>query len=587
MNDYEQSVETLKLAALVYQHSHQAMMVLDRDGTLVDVNPTFTTLTGFGKSEVIGRKLDVLRSGPEDSEFHHALWTALREKGHWAGEVWNRRKSGHVYPEWLELNAVRDARGEIVRYVAQAADVSTKKSNEHHIWRLANYDKLTGLPNRSMFSERLEHEIRRAHRTGKKLALLFLDLDGFKEVNDNLGHDVGDLLLQHVANRLAGCVRESDTIARLGGDEFIVILNEISDIAVVGSVAQKVVGTLASAFTLRGQPVHVSASAGITLYPDDGETFDVLLKNADQAMYAAKREGRNRYCYFTPAMQEQVNRRTRMTSELRLALASNQFHVVYQPIVELQTHCIVQAEALVRWQHPLDGLVSPSVFIPLAEEAGLMPALGKLVFRDAVQVARRLSLIETDFVVSVNQSAAQFDGKQFSGRAHPWLDILAEAGLAGASLAVEISESTLLDMRPALQHQLQALRAAGMKLAIDDFGTGFTSLQLLRKLKAGFLKLDRSLICDLAPGSDAESLCDAAITMAHRLGMRTIAEGVETDTQRNTLLQLGCDYAQGFLFAEPMAGELVAEMLKRQQAHAGQPGAGTAASPHMKRQFTR
>ncbi|MGV3591955.1 MAG: putative bifunctional diguanylate cyclase/phosphodiesterase [Gammaproteobacteria bacterium] len=587
MNGYEQSVEALELAALVYRHSHEAMMVLDRDGTLIDVNPTFTTLTGFDRSEVIGRKLDVLRSGPEESEFHHALWAALREKGHWAGEVWNRRKNGHVYPEWLELNAVRDAQGEIVRYVAQAADVSTKKTNEHHIWRLANYDKLTGLPNRSMFAERLEHEVRRAHRTGRKLALLFLDLDGFKEVNDNLGHDVGDLLLQHVANRLAGCVRESDTIARLGGDEFIVILNEISDVAVVGSVAQKVVTTLASAFTLRGQPVHVSASAGITLYPDDGETFDVLLKNADQAMYAAKREGRNRYCYFTPAMQEQVNRRTRMISELRLALASNQFHVVYQPIVDLQTGRIVQAEALARWQHPLDGLVSPAVFIPLAAEAGLMPALGKLVFREAVQVARRLSLIEPQFVVSVNKSAAQFDGKQFSGRAHPWLDILAETGLGGASIAVEIAESMLLDMRPALLQQLQALRATGMKLAIDDFGTGFTSLQVLRKLDVDYLKLDRSLVCNLAPGSESEVLCDAAITMAHRLGIRTIAEGVETEAQRNVLLQLGCDYAQGFLFAEPMAGELVAEALKKQLAREDKPAAESHASSPMKRQFTR
>lgn len=585
MNDHEQSVEALKLAALVYQHSHQAMMVLDRDGTLVDVNPTFTTLTGYGRSEVLGRKLDVLRSGPEDSEFHNALWTALLEKGHWSGEVWNRRKNGHVYPEWLELNAVRNEQGEIVRFIAQAADVSTKKTNEHHIWRLANYDKLTGLPNRSMFSERLEHEIRRAHRSGKKLALLFLDLDGFKEVNDNLGHDVGDLLLQHVANRLAGCVRESDTIARLGGDEFIIILNEITDIAVVGSVAQKVVTTLASAFTLRGQHIHVSASAGITLYPEDGEAFDVLLKNADQAMYAAKREGRNRYCYFTPAMQEQVNRRARMTSELRLALASNQFHVEYQPIVDLRTRRIVQVEALARWQHPLDGLISPEVFIPLAEESGLISALGKFVLSDAVRTARRLSLIESDFVVSVNTSAAQFDGKEFAGNARLWSDVLGEATLSGANLVVEISEGMLLDARAAVQHQLQALRAAGIRLAIDDFGTGHTSLQLLKQHRVAYLKLDRSLVSKLAPGGEHQMLCDAAITMAHRLGMHVIAEGVETDVQRSLLLQLGCDYAQGYLFAEPMAGEFVAELLEQQQAQA--PVVESFDNPQLKRQLIR
>jgi diguanylate cyclase (GGDEF)-like protein/PAS domain S-box-containing protein len=574
MNAFEEPFEALKLAALVYQHSHQAMMVLDHEGKVIDVNPMYTTLTGYGRSEVVGRKLDVLRCWPEESDAQRALWTALREKGHWAGEVWNRRKNGQVYPEWLELNAVRNAQGQIVNYVAQAADVSTKKNNEHHIWRLANYDKLTGLPNRSMFSERLEHEIRRAHRSGRKLALLFLDLDGFKDVNDNLGHDVGDLLLQHVANRLSGCVRESDTIARLGGDEFVIILNEISDIAVVGSVAHKIVTTLSSAFTLRGQHVHVSASAGITLYPDDGETFGVLLKNADQAMYAAKHEGRNRYCYFTPAMQEQVNRRARMASELRLALASNQFHVLYQPIVNLRTRRIVQAEALARWQHPLDGLISPAVFIPLAEESGLMPELGKLVLRAAMQLARRICILDAQFVVSVNASAAQFDGKEFSGHGRFWPDMLAEAGLPASSLVVEITESTLLDTRPALQQQLQALRAAGISLAIDDFGTGYTSLQMLKKHRVDFLKLDRSFVRNLGTGGDYESLCDAAITMAHRLGMRVVAEGVETEAQCRTLLRLGCDYAQGYLFAEPIAGEAVAALLEEQLANATAAKAG-------------
>ncbi len=558
MNDSAQSVEALKLAALVYNNSHEAMMVIDADATIIDVNPTFSIITGFSKAEMVGKKLDVLNVR-EDSDFHRSLWQALRETGHWAGEVWNRRKNGQVYPEWLEINAVRNEHGEVCRWVVQAADISTRKSTEHHIWRLANYDKLTGLPNRSMFHDRLEHEIRRAHRSGKKLALLFLDLDGFKEVNDSLGHDVGDLLLQQVANRLAGCVRESDTIARLGGDEFIIILNEVVDTSVVGAVAQKIIDALAAPFTLRANTIYVSASVGVTLYPDDGETNEVLLKNADQAMYAAKKDGRNRYCYFTSRMQEQVNRRARIISEMRLALTSHQFHVLYQPIVELRTGRIDKAEALVRWHHPLDGLVSPSIFIPIAEEAGLVSALGNFVFRDAAHTARRLSMIEPDFMVSVNKSPAQFASKEPS-----WLDILAETGANGLNLAVEITEGMLLDMRPAVQQRLESLRAAGMKVAIDDFGTGYSSLAYLRKFAVNYLKIDQSFVRNLTPGSEEHALCDAMITMAHRLGMLVIAEGVETETQRDLLLELGCNYGQGYLFAPPLRADELADMLARQ-----------------------
>jgi diguanylate cyclase (GGDEF)-like protein/PAS domain S-box-containing protein len=558
MDDPAQSVEALKLAALVYNNSHEAMMVVDADTTIIDVNPTFTTITGFSRVEMLGKKLEVLHAR-EDSDFHLALWQALKEKGHWAGEVWNRRKNGQVYPEWLEINAVRDERGGISHFVAQAADISARKNAEHHIWRLANYDKLTGLPNRSMFHERLEHEIRRAHRSEKKLALLFLDLDGFKEVNDSLGHDVGDLLLQQVANRLAGCVRESDTIARLGGDEFIIILNDVGDMSVVGSVAQKIIDTLAAPFTLRTHTVYVSASVGVTLYPDDGETNEVLLKNADQAMYAAKKEGRNRYCYFTSAMQEQVNRRARIISEMRLALSSHQFHVLYQPIVELRTGRIDKAEALVRWNHPLDGLVSPAVFIPIAEEAGLISAVGNFVFRDAALTARRLSSIEPQFMVSVNKSPAQFSSKE-----HSWVEILAETGAEGIKLAVEITEGMLLDMRPLVQQQLQALRAAGMQVAIDDFGTGYSSLAYLRKFAVNYLKIDQSFIRNLENGGEEHALCDAMITMAHRLGMIVIAEGVETEAQRATLLELGCDYGQGYLFSQPLSSDELADMLQAQ-----------------------
>jgi diguanylate cyclase (GGDEF)-like protein/PAS domain S-box-containing protein len=553
--------EDLKLAALVYENSHEAMMVMDVDTNIIDVNPTFTTITGYDKAEVVGKKPGILRSGRQTPEFYDAMWEAARTSGHWSGEIWNMRKGGQVYPEWLELNAVRDGDGKMYRYVAQSSDISDKKSAEHQIWRQANYDKLTGLPNRSMFHDRLEQEIKRGHRGGTRLALLFLDLDRFKEVNDSMGHDMGDLLLKQVAGRLAGCVRESDTIARLGGDEFIIILNDLSDPAIVSSIAEKITSVLAAPFNLRFTPVYVSASVGITLYPDDGDTTEVLLKNADQAMYTAKNEGRNRFYYFTPVMQEQVNRRTRIISEMRLALRSSQFHVVYQPVVDLRSGAIVKAEALVRWHHPVDGPINPGVFIPLAEEAGLVAALGNFVFRDAIQMAKRFLAVQPGFMVSVNKSPAQFDSKEYA-----WLDILKESGLDGGSFAVEITEGLLLDLRGAVRQQLQDLRNAGMQIALDDFGTGYSSLAYLKKVDINYLKIDQSFIRNLVQDRQDQVLCDAMITMAHGLGMLVIAEGVETGGQRDLLMELGCDYGQGYLFSKPVSGEQVLAMLEEQAA---------------------
>jgi diguanylate cyclase (GGDEF)-like protein/PAS domain S-box-containing protein len=553
--------EDLKLAALVYENSHEAMMVMDADTTIIDVNPTFTTITGYEKAEIVGKKPEFLRSSRQTPEFYSAMWDAARKAGHWAGEIWNMRKSGQVYPEWLELNAVEDANGKVYRFVAQSSDISDKKSAEHQIWRQANYDKLTGLPNRSMFHDRLEQEIKRGHRGGTRLALLFLDLDRFKEVNDSMGHDMGDALLKQVAGRLAGCVRESDTIARLGGDEFIIILNDISDPSVISRIAEKIISVLAAPFNLRFSPVYVSGSVGITLYPDDGDTTEILMKNADQAMYTAKKEGRNRFYYFTSAMQDQVNRRTRIISEMRLALKANQFHVVYQPVVELRTGTIVKAEALVRWHHPSDGPISPAVFIPLAEESGLIATLGNHVFRDAMQMAKRFIAVQPGFMVSVNKSPAQFDSKD-----HAWLDILKESGLDGGSFAVEITEGLLLDLRPAVQKQLQDLRDAGLQIALDDFGTGYSSLAYLKKVDINYLKIDQSFVRNLVQDRQDQVLCDAMITMAHRLGMLVIAEGVETEGQLNLLQELGCDFGQGYLFSKPVSAEEVLTMLTEQAA---------------------
>lgn len=547
ISERRQTDEALRLAALVYQNSREAMMVTDADTRIIDVNPTFTTITGYEKEEVLGKTPAILKSQRHSGEFYRAMWADLHATGHWSGEIWNKRKNGEIFPERLEINAACDAAGKVQRWVAQFTDISEMKAAQAQIWEQANFDSLTGLPNRSMFQDRLQQEIKHAQRAGTRVALLFLDLDHFKEVNDTLGHDMGDLLLQQVATRLRASVRDSDTIARLGGDEFIIILGGLSDSALVGTLAQKVLDALAAPFDLKVDTVYVSASIGITLYPDDGQRPEVLLKNADQAMYTAKKTGRNRYYHFTAEMQEHVDRRMRVISELRLALAAGQFRVVYQPIVELATGRVSKAEALVRWEHPVEGLISPASFIPLAEDSGLITPIGNMVFREAAHTVARLRATYPDFTMSVNKSPAQFDSKQ-----HDWVDYIQQSGLDGTSLVVEITEGLLLDARPAVQQQLNELRRAGLKMALDDFGTGYSSLAYLKKFAISYLKIDQGFVRNLAAGNQDQAMCEAMITMAHLLGMTVIAEGVEAAAQRDILLSAGCDYGQGFLFAEPL-----------------------------------
>jgi diguanylate cyclase (GGDEF)-like protein len=406
-----------------------------------------------------------------------------------------------------------------------------------------------------MFHDRLEQEIKKAQRSGLAMALLFLDLDRFKEVNDTLGHDMGDLLLKDAARRLGRCVRETDTVARLGGDEFTVILGELQDTDCVERIAQEVLWKLAQPFRLGGELAYVSASVGITLYPADAKSVDALIKNADQAMYAAKSQGRNRYSYFTPSMQEAAQARMRLANDLRGALAGGQFSLAYQPIVELATGGIHKAEALIRWQHPERGAVGPAEFIPIAEDTGMIVDIGNWMFREAaLQAARWRAARDAEFQVSVNKSPAQF---RDAGKAHAtWFDYLRELGLPGSAIVVEITEGLLLDASAAVTGQLLEFRDAGLQVAIDDFGAGYSSLSYLRKFDIDYLKIDQSFVRNLEPVSEDLVLCEAIIAMAHKLGIKVIAEGVETAGQRDLLAAAGCDYAQGYLFSRPVpAGE--------------------------------
>lgn len=553
--------EALRLAASVYETSSEGIMVTDADNLIIAVNPSFTTITGYTMEEVIGSNPRVLNSGPQSKAFFQTMWQDINSTGYWQGEIWNRRRNGDVYLELMTINTVFNNNGSVLRRVAMFTDITKNKASEELIWHQANFDSLTGLPNRQMLYAQLSLEIKKASRVKLPLALLLLDLDDFKEVNDTLGHDIGDALLKVTAQRLTSCVRETDTVARLGGDEFIVILSELDDIKSVERVAQVILQKLAEPFELGNEVAYVSASIGITMYPEDGETIETLIKNADQAMYAAKNQGRNRINYFTKSMQESAQSRMRLAVDLRGALAAHQLWVAYQPIIELATGNIHKAEALLRWQHPVRGLVNPAEFIPIAEETGLINEIGDWVFFEAAQQVKSWrTSYHPKFQISVNKSPAQFLRESCS--IDEWLVYMEKLGLPGQSITVEITEGLLLDLNTIVIDKLTLFRDAGIQLSLDDFGTGYSSLAYLKKFHISYLKIDQSFTRNLALGSDDLALCEAIIVMAHKLGLKVIAEGVETEEQRILLTKAGCNYGQGYLWSKPVAEADFEKLLK-------------------------
>jgi diguanylate cyclase (GGDEF)-like protein len=427
--------------------------------------------------------------------------------------------------------------------------------------RLSNYDALTELPNRNLFHDRLEQAIKKAHRTESPLALLLIDLDQFKEVNDTLGHETGDLLLVKSARRIRKCVRDTDTVARLGGDEFIIILPEFNGRPHVERVAQNIIQELSKPYTLENNTVYNSGSIGITVYPDDAQDIESLLQQVDRAMYVAKAEGRNRFGYFTESMQQEVREKQALTIDLRHALSRNELQVHYQPIVELCSGKIIKAEALLRWKHPIRGVVSPAVFIPLAEESGLIHEIGEWVFHEAINSVKRWhNQFGRIIQVSVNKSPVQFE----QPTKRNWLNQMKELGLPGNGITVEITEGLLLKESPKAKQRLLEFRNSGVEVSIDDFGTGFSALSYLKQFDIDYLKIDRSFIKDLELDGNDKALTEAIIVMAHKLGIKTIAEGVEKEGQLSLLKSFGCDYVQGFLYSPAIPAAEFEKMISRE-----------------------
>lgn len=546
--------ESAHLASLVYKHSSEAMVITDASGVIVTVNPSFTDITGYPLDEVIGQRLNILSSGRHPEAFYHEMWGQLIKTGKWRGEIWNRRKNGQEYVENLVINTSYNEDGSVRCRIGVFSDITAKKESEQFIWRQANYDHLTGLPNRKLLEDRLGVELARAHRSQTEVALVFLDLDFFKEVNDTLGHAMGDDLLRQVARRLTQCVREADTVARLGGDEFVIIAGGITDRAVIRRICEQVLQSLAKPYRLKEQTAYVSASVGVAFYPGDASDAERLMRHADLAMYAAKDAGRSQFRFYDVKMHEAVRERWKLARDLLGALEKGEFELHYQPVVDLKTGGISKAEALIRWRHPERGFVSPAMFIPFAEDNGLIINIGNWVFEEATrQLVQWREKGYNDFTLGVNVSPVQLRGE---GLDHiQWLQHLAEVGLPPENLVVELTERVLMDVSPVVTEKLLGFRDAGIQVALDDFGTGYSSLSYLKKFDIDFLKIDQSFVRNLSLDSDDMALCEAMIMMAHKLGLQVIAEGVETETQRDLLMGIGCDFAQGYLFARPMPAD--------------------------------
>ncbi len=538
-----------ELAASVFHNAIEGIVITDAKGTIVSVNPAFTAITGYRSDEAVGQTPRMLKSNRHDQAFYREMWNTIESAGQWKGQIWNRRKCGEVF---LESQTIRKLLGEdgIVRYVAVFNDITDQWRKDQRIEYLAFYDSLTGLANRALLNDRISHAITFAERSQKSVAVLILDLDRFKNINDTFGHDQGDKLLQIVGVRLREAARETDTVARLGGDEFVVLLENPGTPEDVAVIATRIVASIAEPTQLGGITLQVEASVGAALYPADGLDAAALLKNADTAMYEAKAAGKNTYRFFSASMTDRAKKRLHLEMDLRRALEKNELELHYQPKICLRTGSPVGAEALVRWRHPERGLVPPVEFIPLAEETGLIEPLGDWVLEEA---CRQLCVWRTSGSgvqsIAVNVSALQFRGLALSDRIRKLLD---RYGLPGSVLEVELTESALMNDPDEAIEIMQSLRAAGVRIAVDDFGTGYSSLSYLSRLPIDTLKIDRSFVMQADHSANGRVVCETIIGLGRNLHLQVVAEGIETPEQLAYLRLQGCYAGQGYHFCRPV-----------------------------------
>ena len=559
----KKTVENLRLAAKVFECVLEAIVITDAASQIVNINRAFTKITGYSQEAAVGQHVaQLLRSEKHSEEFVQALWQGIQKNGQWQDEVWNRRKSGEIFPSWMSISEVRNAKGTLVNYVTVFTDISNIKLSEERFRHLAHHDTLTGLPNRLFFNDRLNQAILHANRLKTGVAVMFIDLDRFKTINDTLGHACGDLLLQSVAKRLVSCIRESDSVGRLGGDEFAIILSDIGKKEDIDTIAQKILDTLSEPLLLEGNEILSSASIGIAYHSSTHSSADKLLEQADMAMYHAKGMGRNVFQYYSMEMGNETYERLEFELSVRKALERDEFVMYYQPQMQLDNKEIIGVEALLRWKHPTRGLVQTSDFIPLLEETGLIIPVGEWVLKTACRQCKAWMDAGSPSVgVAINLTAKQFKHKDIAeliGR------ILVETGMPPQFLELELSKHIVMENQEKSLSTIRHIKDLGVRIAIDDFGTGASSLNTINRLKIDTLKIDRSLLMNIEEDGDSAIFAKLLLSLAQNLHLRSVAEGVETPEQLAFLLKNQCTEVQGFLFSHPMPAEELSSLLKNQ-----------------------
>lgn len=554
ITDRKKAEESLRIAAISFD-SQDGIMVTDSNNIILRVNKAFEKITGYTQEHLVGTTPRVLHSGRQNNDFYIDMWKRIKESGYWEGEIFNRRKDGEIYPEHLTITAVKDNFNKITNYVATHSDITISKAAADEIRQLAFYDPLTSLPNRRLLMDRLEHALATSNRNGERGALLFLDLDRFKNLNDSLGHHMGDLLLKQVAKRLSACVRECDTVARLGGDEFVVLLEGLSSCEIDAATQTKIIGSkilesLNQPYLLGNIEYLSSSSIGSTLFNGHDTALDTLLKQADIAMYESKAAGRNALRFFDPIMQESINSRISIEAELHRAISQEQFELYYQVQID-QNGIIFGAEALIRWQHPTKGIISPIDFIHLAEETGLILPIGHWVLDCACDQLKEWEKHEytKNIILAVNVSSKQFSQPGFVDQVKATIQY---HDINPALLKIELTESMLIKDVNDIIKKMDELNKIGINFSLDDFGTGYSSLQYLKRLHLDQLKIDKSFVEDISSDESDRSIVKTIINMAHSLGLNVIAEGVETEDQKQFLKDNGCNLYQGYLFSAPV-----------------------------------
>ncbi|HBO3685480.1 TPA: EAL domain-containing protein [Pseudomonas aeruginosa] len=542
----------LRQAAAVFDSTREGVLVTDAQAVIVHVNPSFERITGYRSEDVLGKTPAILRSGRQDQAFYQRLWLALREQDVWSGEIWNRRKSGEIYPQWLHIRAVRNDQGQLTHYVGVFSDLSSIKRSENELDFLAHHDSLTGLPNRVLLRERIEQALENGKDRTVAGALLLIDLDHFKHINDSLGHTTGDMLLKEVSKRLQHQLDERCLLSRLGGDEFAILV-ENDDPEAVARLSQRILDGFNAPFDIHCQPIYISASLGVSLYPEDASDVDHLMQHADAALFQAKDSGRNAYAFYTRVLTARARAHVQVESALRHALDHDELRVHYQPVHDLASGRIVGVESLVRWQHPERGLVPPGEFVPVAEECGLIAALDNWVLKRACRQMREWQQrgVELEFV-AVNVSSRLFNRGGLEERI---ANALEESGLEPRYLELEVTESAVMEDFEQSLNLLCRLRILGVNLAIDDFGTGYSSLMRLKRLPVHKLKIDQGFVAGLPGAVDDAAIARAIVALAQSMGLRVVAEGIEHQDQALFLREHGCDFGQGYWYGRPQPAE--------------------------------